>query len=255
MEYIELKQNATHSPYIPSVAMEFDGFYLENKIEGYSTLNVYGREMHSYDIDSQRREDADGAIRYGKSLPPRVLTIEYMLDSDSSEEQQEKFDLLRYYLSSNGPVPIRFKDQPRFTFYGEFQGAEEVESNKLNIVSRFTVICYDPRKYGNTIVTDGKITILTRYTTYPDKIEVKTSTEVSKLDIKAPTKTISLVGSIPSGALIEIDVQKGEIKMNGATRYDLVSLTSDFENFTVETGDVITTTNGTIKVYQREVLG
>lgn len=243
-----------HLNELPSVAMKFNGYYIEEKIEDYLTLNVSGREMLSYDIQSERRSHGHGSIRYGKSLPSRIITVQYYLKADSSAKLQYRFNKLRKALYSTDVVPIEFADEPGATYYGEFESAETIPADRLSIISTFSIFCPDPFKYRNAIVTDGEVVTETFYPTIPHKILVSTSTTTNAIDISNGNQVIQLRGEVNAGTNIQIDVENQSVYANGVERLDLIDLHSDFENFTVENGQTVTTSNGTIELHVREVV-
>ena len=253
-KYISYKKNSDVVDNLSSVSMLFNGQYLEELIDGYMTLNVFGREMIDYDIDAERRNGGDGVIRFSKSLPPRTLEIEYQLLSDTPEEQQTKYNKLMQILSTKNIVPIKFRDEPDFEFTGEYQSSEKVDSKKLNIVSSFSILCPDPFKYKSEIKTTGIISVETIYETYPSRINIliPAATNLVTVSNTLTKKVIRLQGEIGANSNIELDVINQTIKINGQLRNDLIVLNSDFENFEIRKGDTITTNVGTIEVYQRE---
>lgn len=253
MLYRKLIKGRYTDDLLTSVSMLYNGSYIENQIEGYKTLNVYGREMQSFEVDMIRRTYTHGSIRFDKSLPPRIIDVEYRLISKSSEEQEIKYDKLKSILYTDNVVPIVFKDEPDYTYYGEYQSSEKVNTNTLNIVSSFSIICYDPHKYGKEITTSGSITVETRYKTYPTLIKVSTSSSVSSMYITNGRQYIRLKGVINSGSRVEIDVINQTLKVNGQVRNDLIDLASDFENFEIKKGQTVRTNNGSVTVIQREV--
>lgn len=253
MDFIQPTESRGSFPKLPSVALKFNGIYLEEKLEGYRTLNVSGREMLSYDIQSDRRMSGHGSIRYGKTLPSRVISVQYRLKAESAMHLQYKFNQLRRLLYSEGLVPISFLDEPETTYYGEFESAENVPEDRLTVVSRFGLFCPDPHKFGDVITTSGLVSIDTFYETYPVKIILTTASATNSIDITNGEQTIQLRGEINGGSRIVMDVVNQTVQVNGDSRRDLLDLHSDFENFEIKKGQMVTTNNGTIELQMREV--
>ena len=254
MEYVGLTDKREYFPDLPSVAMNFNGRYIEEVVEGYRTLNVSGREMLGYDIQSERRSHGHGSIRYGKTLPSRVITVQYLLKAENPAQLQYRFDELRKALYSKDIVPITFADEPGVTYYGELESTETVPADRLSVISTFNIFCPDPFKYRNAIVTGGEVVIDTFYPTIPQKILVTTSTATNAIDISNGKQVIQLRGEVNAGTDIHIDIENQSVSANGVERLDLIDLHSDFENFTVENGQTVTTSNGTLKLHVREVV-
>ncbi len=251
MKFIQPTEQKQPTQTLSSVAMIFNDRYLE-EIDGYQTLNVSGREMLSYDIQSDRRS-GDGSIRYGKTKPSRVITVQYKLEASTAEELQAKYNELRRYLHSDDLVPIRFLDEPDTVYFGEFEGAESIPPERLTVVSSFTIFCPDPEKYSKLTETNGEINIDTFYKTYPEKITVVTDSATNAIDITNGEQTIQLRGEMNAGSRIELFVKEQELLFNGRERRDFIDLHSDFENFEIKNGQTITTSNGSLKVEMREI--
>lgn len=80
---------------LPSVAMEYDGYFLENEIKGYTTLKVKGREMLNVDIETENPSGRNGSYITGQTLPARELTItSYAFKSSNKEYVPFKMILL-----------------------------------------------------------------------------------------------------------------------------------------------------------------
>lgn len=253
MDFIGLDDKRQLIPELPSVALKFNGKYLEEQIEGYWTLNVSGRELIGYDIESDRRLSGHGSIRYGKTLPSRIISVQYRLESESAAHLQYKFNQLRKELYSDDVVPLTFEDEPDTVYFGEFEGAESVPDDRLTVVSRFTLFCPEPFKYSELRTTDGEVTVDTFYQTFPEKITVITETATNSIDISNGEQTIQLRGEINGNSVIELDVKSQTVTVNGNERNDYVDLHSDFENFEIKQGQTVTTTNGTLELQMREV--
>ena len=133
-------------PFIPTSAMNYDGIWLEELIEGYQTLTVEGREMYSLSFES--KEMQVGGVITNVKYPPRELTIKYKLEDNDPRVLQEKFDTLKAFLIRQEDVPIIFNDNLEYTFYGRFQTADNVAGDTNSIISSFTVLCSDPFKHG-----------------------------------------------------------------------------------------------------------
>ena len=58
-----------------SEAMQINGVYIEDKIEGYRTLYVKGRESLSPEFEAAEINTKDGSMRKSKRYPARVITV------------------------------------------------------------------------------------------------------------------------------------------------------------------------------------
>lgn len=254
MEFIQPHEANTNEKPLSSVAMNFNGMYFEEEIEGYETINVSGREMISCDMNYQRREHGDGAIRYGKTKPPRYIGVQYKITANTAQELQEKFNQLRRLLHTEDVVPIHFRDEPGVTYYGEYESTDDVPENQLTFFSRFTLFCPDPDKRRNTVTTDGEVEIDTFYTTIPKRILVTVSETTNRVQVTNGEQTISLTGEFNAGTEIEINPKEQDVHVNGVERWDVIDLHSDFENFVIQNGQTVTTEQGELEIEMREVV-
>lgn len=242
--------------WLPSVAMQFNGFLLEEEIRGYHTLNVEGRETISYNLeDSGNISGRDGVISFGKTLPPRVLRIQYLLKAESNEELQHSFRLLNWKLKTEGEVPIRFRDDLEIMYYGQLVGMSDVPPETNSVVGTFEIHCSDPYKYEkNTSQVGNPLTIYlpTPYEVKPELIEVIVKSTVTKLIVANITtgRRIILNGSYVSGDTIRIRLnetgQGNKItKNNQNIMKELDYLATDFNTFIIKKGDIIQVTPNT----------
>lgn len=252
-KFTDLNQAATQA-LLPSVAMVFNGKIFEEELKGYRTLNVYGRETLSREVDSEARSKSNGSMFYGVRLPSRVITVEYKLSADSASEMQAKFNRLRRLQYSIGEVPFSFLDEPEYTYFGVVSGADEPDPSKLSVVSKFSIFCSNPDKFGELVKTSGAVTVDTFYPTQPEKMTVTLSATVNKLSVTNGRETISLTGTFNAGSKVAIDVKEQTVLLNGVNRPDVIDLNSDFENFFIKNGDTVTSSSGSLELQMKEVM-
>lgn len=132
---------------LPAEALQINGEYIENLIEGYRTLYATGRELNETEISEIQIGDADGTDYHGRRLVPRVLTVGYQLLSKSPEAFREKFNELCRVLNQE-QAKLIFYDEPDKYYIGTKSEVGEVESGKLNVTGEFTFYCCDPYKYA-----------------------------------------------------------------------------------------------------------
>ena len=106
---IQLKMKVRKHGYRTS-AVNYDGKFIENYIEGYQTLYVEGREMLSLEIESEK---VNVGVRVSSQrLPERTLTIHFKLEEKNPVEFQRSFNkLMRLLLQGMEDVEIHFNDE------------------------------------------------------------------------------------------------------------------------------------------------
>lgn len=134
---------------LPSEALNINGKYIENEIEGYQTLKVSGRELLDTEIIDVQVGDGNGSYYQSKRMPAREITVTYQILSKSLEEFREKFNRLNLILSQE-QAKLIFADELDKYFIGTKSSVGEVPDGLLNVVGEFSFYCTDPRKYSDT---------------------------------------------------------------------------------------------------------
>lgn len=233
---------------LSSVAMEYDGYFLENEVRGYRTLKVKGREMLDVDIETENPSGRNGAYVVGQSLPPRELVVTYMLRAESNEEFQVSYSLLMKKLLKQEDVKVRFADQQHVNFYGRYSGSDSIPEDRNWVVSSFTIFCQDPYKFNNTLELKGNpltIGYLTDYGMKPDEIRLSMLSATTKITVDNVTtgRHVILNGTYTVGDEIKIKIPDNTITKNGQNiMNNLDPQESDFHSFLVHNEDVINVT-------------
>ena len=146
---------------LPAEALQLNGEYLENLIEGYRTLTVQGREALSSEITTETAGTKAGSVFVSRKYPERTITVQYQLCAKSPEAFREAYNQLASILDIDEGVLI-FADEPDKYFVGAPGTLEDVEPGKNAIVSTIQFTCTDPFKYSTTeheaeIMQDGTI--------------------------------------------------------------------------------------------------
>lgn len=240
--------------YLSSVAMLFNGFYLEEKISGYQTLKVASREGIGYRIDSKNDiSGRDGSIILGKTIPERLITVTYRITAKDSQEMQMKYRLLNLALHTNNEVPIKFNDDLDYTYYGQVQDFGEVTDESNTAISTFTILCSNPYKFRNEYSVKGNPVKIEQETfpTNPEEIKItlKENTNIIKLLNVRTGKKIILANEYKTNDVVKIQISKNKITVNDENRMqDLAFEETDFHEFKVKNGDEIQVTPNTAEL-------
>lgn len=262
-EYKELT-NRESTAWLPSVAMLFNGLLLEDELKGYQTLNVEGRETISYNLETSGNiSGRDGEITLGKSLPPRVLRVQYRLEAEDNEAFQRTFRRLNWLLKTDGEVPIRFRDDLDVIYYGELSAMSDVPADRNTVIGTFDIYCSDPYKYNEQAVQVGNpLTVYMRapYEVKPDVIKLVMGQNATKITVDNTTtgRHIILNGDYKTGDEIVIRLnersQNRKLTKNGQNIMTNLDYTAtDFHEFTVKRNDIlrVTPTNATLEISTR----
>ena len=132
---------------LPSEALQINGEYIENLIEGYRTLHVSGREALSPELMSFETGVRDGSRVQNKRFPARTIIVTYQLIAKSNEAFREAYNALGRILNVDNAELI-FNDEQDKYFIGTPSYIEEVEAGRNAVVGSFEIYCADPFKYS-----------------------------------------------------------------------------------------------------------
>lgn len=239
-----------HEEWLPTVAMNFDGGFIEHIVSGYRTLTVSGREMLGVELTTE--DVANGCIVTDERLPARELVITYQLDANSSEELLTRFKQLESLLMTGKDVPIFFNDERDWVYYGRLSAVDSVPVESNSVVSTFTILCSDPKRYGRELTTsdglirhEGKLIPLSIEFDIPSNTSYFVSNGVHTIKGTSTSTEVS--------TRIKIDFVTCETYSNGKLDYKIIALDSDFENFTLENGMTITSNVNNLIIRYSEV--
>lgn len=134
---------------LPSEALKINGAYLENKVTGYRTLYVKGREMLAPDIETYETGVRDGSTLQSKRFPARTITVGYQLIASSAEAFRAAFNALNAALDVE-EAELIFADELDKFFIGTPFGRGDVPAGRNAVTGEFDILCADPFKYSCT---------------------------------------------------------------------------------------------------------
>lgn len=139
---------------LTSKSMLFNGQYIEDLIDGYTTLDVSGREATAIEVDSVEIGKRDGAMFRSRRYKSRTLTISFAIEGDDlgfnpdNTSLIEKMNNLNAILDSDGECEIIFADEPDKFYLGSRDGETEANMSLGVITGSFNILCSDPFKYS-----------------------------------------------------------------------------------------------------------
>lgn len=133
---------------LPSEALQIDGEYIENLIDGYRTLYVSGRELLESEITDREIDRISGSEYLESCNTTRNITVGYQLLCKTTREFRDKFNKLSSILSKE-QVKLIFADEPDKYFIGTKSSVGDVEPGRMNVKGEFTFYCCDPCKYSS----------------------------------------------------------------------------------------------------------
>lgn len=158
-------------------ALQINGEYLEQVLEGFSTLSVTGRELLSRETTTQKIGNNDGAMFIESTHPMRTISVTYQLTASNPTEFRKRFHALNAKLDTP-QSKIVFADQPDLYFTGTMVSAGDVPEGRLNVTGTLEFECPDPfayafekKTYKNT-GTDKTVIAFKNNGNYPAKVNI-----------------------------------------------------------------------------------
>lgn len=251
--YSRLEKNNDIVAFEPSDNMSINGRPVNEIVDGYRQLSVSGRGLVGQEVKTTSIAGRRGVWIEDISEPSRVLEIKYQLEADTSEALREKFDKLNLFLrtttNDSKTLEVTFKDEPDFTYFAIFSGADSFEENTKSIVSRFSLLVPDGYKKTIAQTSRGKISLSSAFEVTPESITVTTFRTTETIEITNGRQTILFAGAYDSEQDITILFETNEVKAlyKGRSILSELVLFSDFENFKVRNRDTVSATNATVK--------
>ena len=177
--YSKLEKHNDIVAFEPSDNMSINGTPVNEIVDGYRQLSVSGRGLVGQEVKTTSIAGRRGVWIEDISEPSRVLEIKYQLEASTSEELREKFDKLNLFLRTTSneskTLEVTFKDEPDFTYFAIFSGADSFEENTKSIVSRFSLLVPDGYKKSRLKDSVGQIELSGAFEVTPEKIVVTTT--------------------------------------------------------------------------------
>lgn len=137
----------SESVVLPSEALQINGEYIENLIDGYRTLSVSGREALSPELSYYETGVRDGSVLQSKRYPKRTIIVCYQLVAESSEAFREAYNKLGKILNVENAQLI-FNDERDKFYTGTPSMIGEVEPGRNAVIGEIEILCTDPFKYS-----------------------------------------------------------------------------------------------------------
>lgn len=229
---------------MPSDAMKVNGEYLESLVDGYQQLVVSGRGILAQEVEHLQIPGKDGGHLVRTYTSPRILTIQYKLEANTSEELRTLYNALNGVL--RGSLDITFDDEPGWRYYGMLNTSDSPPENTLSVVSSFTILCVDPYAYSE-VKTNNPIALEYAGAVLPHKITVKGANQ-DNIKITNGAEELTIFGGHTTSDTIVIEWTSEEVtvKKNGSNALTSLSWLSVPELFYLTNGARVTVTNGTL---------
>lgn len=229
---------------------------LDDIIEGFKTLNIFGRTIAKKNVSVSDSDVFDGGYITSNTYSPRIITVEYLLKGRSNSDFIRKFELLNFYLRGN--LKLKVSDDS-FYYYGVLKDITDIEDVTNWVVGKFEIICCDPYKYSDdfsiSFDTSYRFTRLYMYEAILESVMIAPNKSSDGVSIKNKRngKQIKIEGPISQGDKIKINCLEQKITINNQNALNRLNIISNLEDFELKLDDLITiSVSGECKISFRE---
>lgn len=134
-------------PAIPVEAVNINGQYIEEAIEGYRTLYTKGREALALEMNTFSVGTANGETVKSTRYPTRVITVGFELRALDAQAFRQKFNHLNNLLSMD-EADFVFADETDKFFTGTPLMSIDVDPGRNWVTGEWQIYCADPFKYS-----------------------------------------------------------------------------------------------------------
>ena len=233
----------------------YNGQILDDIIPGYQTLNIDGRGLLGRALDTVIVSGRAGDVVLGQRVPPRDITVYYLIKRANNQEMQTSLGLLHKALSSEGDVTFQFGDEEYYRT-GRLASVKNPPYDSYSGVGSFTIHCQDPYKYKEMPVFSGQTIVMpaTGNDGYRlDQIDVDFALYTDRFSVDNFTtgRSIILLGDFLAGDTLQI-TGRGIWVNDQPAMHRLNFVNTDWKKFELNAGDTITAAHTmTMKVSER----
>lgn len=219
----------------------FNDKNIDEEIQGYTTINVEGRDLYVDDIETITIPGMDGAIFLGKNYNPRKLTVYFLVKAKSSLEHRKILEKLNVILNTETEVEFTFTDEEKCFYYGKVIGVNNPPVDSHNGIGNFEILCLDPFKHSEVKTVARKMVSKHNHEVKLENITATVNANTDKIILKNTTKGTKIILNGKFNINDKIEINLDEIKVNKADRKDLLDFPeSDYMDFKLYNGDIIT---------------
>lgn len=210
---------------IPAEALQINGEYIENLIDGYRTLYVSGRELLAQELNTTELTWRNGSLYRSRRYPERIITVGFQLRACSNQAYREAFNRLAGVLNVENAELI-FHDEPDKFFIGTPSGVGDIEPGRNAVVGEFELTCTDPLKYSvkeyevYPVTDDGKTFVFDYNGTAPSYPTLETDFAEEDDVSEDGESDVELTGDCDCGYVAFIDTDEHIIQLGDPDEVD-----------------------------------
>ena len=240
-KFRDLKKYTGSDDVLQIEALNWNGEYLDEKIPGFTTLNVDGRENFSRTINAPEMV-GDGSLYLDSRFEAKTITVNFQLLAISGAELQDRFDRLKNWLYQP-QKKFFFADETNYYYIGTVSKVENAKAGQLNIIGTIEITCSDPFKHSKPkTVTNGKISDASiTFPIVPNSLNFVPSANANRFKVTTNNgMKIQINRGIEKDKAIVIDFKKLTVKNGTANALIDLDLTSNLGDFKIKNGTAFT---------------
>lgn len=154
--FVDINSYDSSKP-LPSEAVFFNGESLDQKVRGFKTLYVEGRESLENEFQELSLNALDGSSITSQRVLSRNLVIGFELSGDSPTQFETNYRDLVKKIMTREDAKWSFNDELSVYYLGRLKTIPAPEAHTIRQVMTMEIYCADPYKYS---VTEKEITPL-----------------------------------------------------------------------------------------------
>lgn len=154
--FIDINSYDSSKP-LPSEAVFFNGESLDQKVSGFKTLYVEGRESLENEFQELSLNALDGSSITSQRVLSRNLVIGFELSGDSPTQFETNYRDLVKKIMTREDAKWSFNDELSVYYLGRLKTIPAPEAHTIRQIMTMEIYCADPYKYS---VTEKEITPL-----------------------------------------------------------------------------------------------
>lgn len=183
-------------------------------------------------------DDRSGGFFVSKKYGMKQIIVSVMVIGANSANMRARVRDIAGWLDTEQPEVLIFDDEPNMRDFAILDGSTDLEEELKLGTGSLTFICPDPFSFGSertvNLTTNGTTTVANAGTaeTFPVVRATVTAPAnkftVTRKDSKGRSEQVTVNHAFATGDVLEIDMSKGKVSINGNVRMASVAPESDF---------------------------
>lgn len=240
----DLTQNASNTNEIPLEAVSFGGICLDEAIQGFTTLDIQGRYEFQQSFTAPTKV-GDGDYYLNSRIESKTISVNFWLQANNINDFNDKVTKLKQILSQK-QQQLSFKDESHWHYIATVSSLN-FDDDSLTPTGKITFKCCSPFKFKDvtTISGSGSQIVINDndlfYLQTPKYLKFTADNTAPSFQVSTNDgKQISSITGVKKGDIVEINFNDLTYLVNSDSQLMNVDLSSNFSDFYIKNGTVIT---------------